>query len=306
MMNMKRCIKRCIKRCTAMMLSVLLPCSTAVMSVKAEELPAVIQTEEAFQKESGTQSTEDKANEAATGEEAGNQDRDTENKAEEKNDGEVSNTENDSSHSKDHTANNEDESKNDAANESSDPENEGDVKEMPDGNENNVPSDETKDEIGAPENEEGDKAEPEDKNPEKEEIPDSELTGKAPKIPEEELETEELLTEEALYSAVGYAGNTISSATGISLGQTVNGQISETNATDFYRFELNTSGRVLLSGTYNMQSVYIRLYNALGEKIWDVRPYWNNTTQQIVETYNFDLTSGTYYVCVERLSLIHI
>lgn len=298
MMNMKRCIKRC----TAMMLSALLLCSTEVMSAKAEDLPAVIQTEEAFQKESGTERTEDRANGAEAGEEAGNQDRDTENKAEEKNDGEVSDTEHDSNHSKDHTADKEDESKNDAANESIAPENKGDAKEVPDGNENDVPSDETKDEIGAPADEEGDKAEPEDKNPGEEEIPDSELTEKASEIPEEEPETEEFLTEEALYSAVSYAGNTINSATGISPGQTVNGQISETNAKDFYSFELNTSGHVSFSGTYNMQRVNIMLYNAQGEKIWDASPYWNSTTQQIIAAYNFDLTSGTYYLCAERYS----
>ena len=98
------------------------------------------------------------------------------------------------------------------------------------------------------------------------------------------------------------AGDTIGTATSISIGSTYNGSITSSNSKDFYKFTLSSSGRINLKSTAYMKCIYYTIYDANGNEIWYDNPYWDDSTNQISYSENLDLTSGTYYLCVERYS----
>ncbi|MGN0522239.1 MAG: hypothetical protein ACI4IQ_06340, partial [Eubacterium sp.] len=97
------------------------------------------------------------------------------------------------------------------------------------------------------------------------------------------------------------AGNSIATATNISLATSYSGYITETNEKDVYKFTLSTSGRIAISLTAYVQTLSFYVYNIDGETVWDnTYVYWNDNTQQISLTPSIDLTSGTYYFAIVR------
>ena len=96
------------------------------------------------------------------------------------------------------------------------------------------------------------------------------------------------------------AGDSMSSATGISIGINYSGSITESNNKDFYKFEINSSGRVRLSAMAGMGTVYYRIYDSEGNQLWSSDPAWNSTTQLISTDEYIDLTKGIYYFVVEK------
>jgi hypothetical protein len=117
---------------------------------------------------------------------------------------------------------------------------------------------------------------------------------------EESLSSEEQAGTGSQSIANYAAGSTFNTATALSMGKMVSGTISSTNGVDFYKFTLSSSGRISLTGTYQLERVYTHLYDASGSQLWTNHLYWNNTTQQALQTETFYLASGTYYFCVER------
>ena len=95
------------------------------------------------------------------------------------------------------------------------------------------------------------------------------------------------------------AGNSISSATGISIGTTYNGSITSTNTEDFYRFTISSSGKIKLTSTSLIPDVYYRIYDSTGERLWSGL-YSANSSGQSSVNEEFDLTKGTYYLGVEK------
>ena len=55
-----------------------------------------------------------------------------------------------------------------------------------------------------------------------------------------------------------------------------------------------------MSSNANIERVYYNLYDASGNQIWSDWPYWNTSTEQIVLNEDFYLTSGTYYLSIQR------
>ena len=96
------------------------------------------------------------------------------------------------------------------------------------------------------------------------------------------------------------AGDSMSSATGISIGINYSGSITESNSKDFYRFEINSSGRVKLSAMAGMRRVYYRIYNSEGNQLWSIDPSWDMSTQLSSINEYIDLTKGIYYFVVDE------
>ncbi len=98
------------------------------------------------------------------------------------------------------------------------------------------------------------------------------------------------------------AGNSMSSATGISTGTTYNGSLTASNTIDYYRFSIGSSGRITLTASAGMAYIYYYIYDSSGKQVWYTDPYWNSTTQMISTNETIDLTKGTYYFTVKQRS----
>ena len=117
---------------------------------------------------------------------------------------------------------------------------------------------------------------------------------------EQELVVEEVCAEEEpiLY----LAGNFLAEATEISFEQEYSGMIFENTTADYYKFELESSGRLNLDVTAQIRRVTYKIYDGQGNELWDYSYSWNDTTEQSVVSKSFDLTKGTYYFVVEKYS----
>ncbi len=94
--------------------------------------------------------------------------------------------------------------------------------------------------------------------------------------------------------------DTLATANNISIGDSVNGSISEKDDADYYQITLSSSGTLNVSFNAYMSWVYLYIYDISGNEIVKKNVYWNSTTQKITGDYDFDLTKGTYYVCFGR------
>ncbi len=94
------------------------------------------------------------------------------------------------------------------------------------------------------------------------------------------------------------AGDSIGSATPISLGTGYEGWIVSGNPKDFYQFTLSSSGRVQFTGSANIKVVSFRIYNSAGKEVWATKEKWESATQTIVMDESIDLIKGTYYFAV--------
>ncbi len=97
------------------------------------------------------------------------------------------------------------------------------------------------------------------------------------------------------------AGDNLTTATSYTLGETINGSITDSNTQDIYRFSLSSAGRVRLTAKAYMQWIRYRFYDASGEKIWESDQYWDSTVGLISTNETVDLTAGTYYFAASQL-----
>lgn len=98
----------------------------------------------------------------------------------------------------------------------------------------------------------------------------------------------------------GGSNNSLNKANPVSLDKEYKGQIAINDEKDFYRFTLPASGRISFSAAAGMEYIIYRIYDADGNQLWDSWLYWNSTTEQIRTDEAIDLTSGTYYLLVEK------
>lgn len=95
-------------------------------------------------------------------------------------------------------------------------------------------------------------------------------------------------------------GGSISDAAKITLGNTYEGTISDTNTRDFYCFKLEKAAAVTLNITARMERVKCTIYNAQGEQAAAWIPKWNTTTKINMLNEQVSLRTGTYYFAVEQ------
>ncbi len=97
------------------------------------------------------------------------------------------------------------------------------------------------------------------------------------------------------------AGSSINNATSITFNKTYSDSITESSPKDYYKFTLSESGRVDIGLTAYIYRTSYYIYDSNGNEIWSKYGlYWNNTSQQLDLDEKIDLTSGTYYFCVEK------
>ena len=98
------------------------------------------------------------------------------------------------------------------------------------------------------------------------------------------------------------AGNTYQTATSVTLGSTVYGTLTDSNTVDFYQFTLSNSGHVAIKTQAQIEWVYFALYygQEAEEQIFDFNPKWDTVSEVSNNTYEYDLTAGTYYFRVKR------
>ena len=100
--------------------------------------------------------------------------------------------------------------------------------------------------------------------------------------------------------AVSYAGNSMSDAASISIGENYNGALTTTNSKDYYKFTIGSSGKVTLTASAGMKWIYYSIYDSVGNRLWQINPSWNSTTELISTSEAINLTKGTYYFVVEK------
>ena len=95
--------------------------------------------------------------------------------------------------------------------------------------------------------------------------------------------------------------NSLSTANNITLNTNYNGQIAKNDSVDFYKFTINSSGRLYINAIAKIYRITYRIYNSVGDEVWC--KWWigaNGTTNQSIISDNVDLLKGTYYFCVEQ------
>ena len=96
--------------------------------------------------------------------------------------------------------------------------------------------------------------------------------------------------------------NYMETANRISLDSTYRGQVAINDDKDFYRFTLNSSGKLKLYLTAYMQDIIYYLYDSKGNRIDYWYAYWDSNSGKSVKNIEMDLSSGTYYLGVIRYS----
>ena len=94
--------------------------------------------------------------------------------------------------------------------------------------------------------------------------------------------------------------DTFSSANTISIGNTVDGFITDGDLNDYFRFTINSSGKVKITLTAYMEWIYMYLYDSNGNELFGSNPKWNSVTERIDTDNEFYLTKGTYYFCLRK------
>lgn len=99
-------------------------------------------------------------------------------------------------------------------------------------------------------------------------------------------------------STVFAAGDTLGTATSISNGSTVSGNINSTNEKDYYKYTVspNSSVEFKIKISSYMKWVYVKLYDSNGREISSENPLWNSNIQQVTEEYIYYLNPGVYYI----------
>ncbi len=99
------------------------------------------------------------------------------------------------------------------------------------------------------------------------------ITEETKSVQNEEIQEE---TKESVSTQKKLAGDSIGTATAISLGSTYNGSITSSNTKDFYKFTLSSSGRITISANARMNWIYYKIYDSSGEELWSINPSWNS------------------------------
>ena len=88
-------------------------------------------------------------------------------------------------------------------------------------------------------------------------------------------------------------------ADAISVGDTVDGSISENDREDYFAFRLSSSGRLTIDFTSHMRYFSVYIYDADGKDVWKSENHeWVSTTQTLSDALKVDLESGSYYLKV--------
>lgn len=93
--------------------------------------------------------------------------------------------------------------------------------------------------------------------------------------------------------------DTLSTASPISVGATIKGQIANSDPCDFYEIAISATGKLSLKFISYMERYGLILYNPDGDVVWSTGShYWNENIKKRTDTHLIDLKKGTYYLRV--------
>ncbi len=93
--------------------------------------------------------------------------------------------------------------------------------------------------------------------------------------------------------------NSINEASSVSFGSTLKGHIATNDRNDYYRINASNNCTLQLKITSYMQYYCIVIYDANGKEIWYTDwNEWVSTSGKRSDTYNIDISRGTYYIKV--------
>lgn len=95
------------------------------------------------------------------------------------------------------------------------------------------------------------------------------------------------------------------SAVNFSVGDVVEGNLSENDSADFYKFSIQKEGRVDLKYYTEIEGCSSEIYNESGEKIWDSGDdllNWNQVTHSLTYKTSVYLRVGTYYITISKFN----
>lgn len=91
--------------------------------------------------------------------------------------------------------------------------------------------------------------------------------------------------------------DTTATANNMTVGDTVNGTITETDDLDYYKFTLDSAGCVTLNMTSYMRFYCIIMYDSDGKEVWYTHyNEWNSDIGYRKDTYDLYLERGIYYM----------
>ena len=94
------------------------------------------------------------------------------------------------------------------------------------------------------------------------------------------------------------AGNDIDNATSISLNTEYTGALSDDNDADFYKVTLNEAGVFNIRGFYKIPHVMWRIYDDIGNCIYEDHFYIDRTSKRGTIDRYWSLTRGTYFISI--------
>lgn len=84
--------------------------------------------------------------------------------------------------------------------------------------------------------------------------------------------------------SVSAAGNTIGSATNLSIGSSCSGTLSSTNEYDYYKCNLSSSGKVHFEiVSHTGRKAYVTLYDSNGNEVDEIGVYYNENLGYCLE-----------------------
>ena len=101
------------------------------------------------------------------------------------------------------------------------------------------------------------------------------------------------------FSAFAAGGSSMANAANITFDKTYNDTITENRREDYYKFTLNSSGRISLKFNSFMEVYSVTLYDEEGNELWFAEyKEWVSTTGRRTDTYTIDLEKGIYFIKV--------
>lgn len=98
----------------------------------------------------------------------------------------------------------------------------------------------------------------------------------------------------------GGTNNTVSEASDFSLGNVYNGQIAINDEKDFYKVNISSAGKYVVSLDSLMENVYIKIYDTDGSEVFSDTAYKNSVTEKISYSESVELKKGIYYIAIVK------
>lgn len=110
-----------------------------------------------------------------------------------------------------------------------------------------------------------------------------------------------LVTSAAGWRPVQVEAESITNAKTYILGTKCTGMITDNgDKKQYYKFTLPESGKIAITGTAHMTSMYLYIYDENTNELWSINPWWNSTSEVISISKSVYLTAGSYYFCVGK------